>query len=39
MTLIVGDFEDLEPKTAVSTNVYRGVAGPEVKNLQCLCGL
>jgi hypothetical protein len=39
MTLIAKDFEDFDPKTAVSTNVYGCVAGPEVKNYQCLCGL
>jgi hypothetical protein len=39
MTLFAKDFEDLDPKTAVSTNVYRYVAGPEVQNHQCLPAL
>jgi hypothetical protein len=36
MTQNAKDFEDLDPKTAVSTNVYGYVAGQEVKNHQCL---
>jgi hypothetical protein len=36
MTLFAKDFEDLYPKTAVSTNVYGHVAGPKMQNRQCL---
>jgi hypothetical protein len=36
MAKIAKDFEELSPETAVSTNVYRHVAGPKVKNTQCL---
>jgi hypothetical protein len=39
MTINAKDFEDFDPKTAVSTNVYWCVAGPKVKNRQYLCGL
>jgi hypothetical protein len=39
MTQIAKDSEDFDQKTAGSANVYGHVAGPEVKNLQCLCGL
>jgi hypothetical protein len=33
------DFEDLDPKTAISTNVCGYVAVAEVQKHQCLCGL
>jgi hypothetical protein len=33
------DFEDFDPKTAVSTNVYGHVAVAKVSLDQCLCGL
>jgi hypothetical protein len=39
MSNFPNDFEDLDLKTAVSTNVYRYVTGTEVKKTQCLCGL
>jgi hypothetical protein len=39
MTLIVKDFEDFDPKTAVLTNVYGCVAVAKVKSDQCLCAL
>jgi hypothetical protein len=39
MTLFAKDFEDIDPKTAVSTNVYGHVTGPKVKMDQYLCGL
>jgi hypothetical protein len=32
-------FEDFDPKTAISTNVYGYVTVPKVKMDQCLCGL
>jgi hypothetical protein len=36
MTQIAKDFEDSDPKTAVSANVYGYVTGPKVKMTQCL---
>jgi hypothetical protein len=39
MTQNTEDFEDFDPKTTISTNVYGYVTGTEVKNPQCLCGL
>jgi hypothetical protein len=39
MTQIAEDFEDFDPKTAVSTNVYGYVTVPKVKTEQCSCGL
>jgi hypothetical protein len=39
MTQIAKDFADFDPKTAISTNVYRCVAVPEVQDRQCLCEL
>jgi hypothetical protein len=39
MTSFVKDFEDSDPKTAISTNVYGYVTGTEVENTQCLRGL
>jgi hypothetical protein len=39
MTQNAKEFEDFDPKTAVSTNVYGYVAVAEVQNRQCLCGL
>jgi hypothetical protein len=36
MTQIVKDFEDMDQKTTISTNVYGCVTGTEVKNDQCL---
>jgi hypothetical protein len=39
MTHFAKDFEDFDPKTAVSTNVYGYVTVAKVINRQCLCGL
>jgi hypothetical protein len=39
MTQNAKDFEDFDPKTAVSTNVYGFVTVAKVKTDQCLCGL
>jgi hypothetical protein len=39
MSNFAKDFEDWDPKTAISTNVYGYVTGTEVKKDQCLCGL
>ena len=36
---IAKDFEDFDPKTAVSTNVYGHVTGTKVNFDQCLRGL
>jgi hypothetical protein len=39
MTQFAKDFEDFDPKTAISTNVCGYVTVEKVKNPQCLCGL
>jgi hypothetical protein len=39
MSHFTNDFEDLDLKTAISTNVCGYVTGTEVKKDQCLCGL
>jgi hypothetical protein len=35
MTNFLKDFEDFDPKTAISTNVYGCVTGPKVNLDQC----
>jgi hypothetical protein len=39
MSQFAKDFEDCDPKTAISTNVYGHVTGTKVNNRQCLRGL
>ena len=39
MSIIAKESEDLDRKTASSTNVYGHVTGTEVKDPQCLRGL
>jgi hypothetical protein len=39
MTKNARDFEDFDPKTVISINVYEHVAVAKVKSTQCLWGL